>query len=572
MEHRPGMRLHRDAVLRAQHLEIQRRHDRDAPTRRTPGARRPSARPGSGGCGWRCGSSRPTATAACARADAAGRRAAAGRRRRQADGRGSCAPLPRPAVRPPPCRRAQPPHRGRRVALALAGIVLVLLLDLRRIVEVVHHQPGALLAALSRRCRPAQFSRSIRAPFDRWKCATGSRARVAVGPRSADSARTAAAAPARQPRAHRARRATSRARASDRRPAPPRRSPAPACRRRGAQRRWPPPRVSRSGSSSASCASSQRRKPGIGDSVAKVLEVAEFGRQLVDHALDQEIAEADAGQPALAVADGIEDRGIGRRADPAPAPSRPAGAARCRPALAPAPPRRRSAARPACADGRRRSSGGRNRAGSSGRARRGCRAPPRSRPASPAAPPGCSSRSAAAPGSRHRTSSPAARCRSALQRRAAAGRRRIMPQQLGAQVDQELHAVRDRGELRQQPQPRRLQRPAQRGLGVGPLGRVGRLLHRVIGARRSRPGRHRSRRACAGSRGRPAASSAEIGLRQLGGAVARADLAAARRRGRRASASAMLLVRLASTPRHVAPDGGDAAQGAVEQAGVGDSS
>ncbi len=54
---------------------------------------------------------------------------------------------------------------------------------------------------------------------------------------------------------------------------------------------------------------SQRRKPGIGDSVAKRLRLAQF----LDHLLDQKIAERNTLQPALAVADRIEDRGIGRR-------------------------------------------------------------------------------------------------------------------------------------------------------------------------------------------------------------------------------------------------------------------
>ena len=52
------------------------------------------------------------------------------------------------------------------------------------------------------------------------------------------------------------------------------------------------------------------RKPGIGDSVANVFRLRNSRRQLLDHALDQEIAEADAGQSALAVADRIEDRGV----------------------------------------------------------------------------------------------------------------------------------------------------------------------------------------------------------------------------------------------------------------------
>ena len=42
------------------------------------------------------------------------------------------------------------------------------------------------------------------------------------------------------------------------------------------------------------------------------LEARQLGRQRIDDPLDQEVAEADAGKPALAVRDRIEDRGIGR--------------------------------------------------------------------------------------------------------------------------------------------------------------------------------------------------------------------------------------------------------------------
>ena len=68
VEHRAGVRLDRDPVLRPQHVEIERRHHR-----RDRGARRLvaadlQARRGSGAGGWRCGSSRSTATAPCARA------------------------------------------------------------------------------------------------------------------------------------------------------------------------------------------------------------------------------------------------------------------------------------------------------------------------------------------------------------------------------------------------------------------------------------------------------------------------------------------------------------------------
>ena len=139
-------------------------------------------------------------------------------------------------------------------------------------------------------------------------------------------------------------------------------------------------------------------------------------------------------------------------------------------------------------------------------------------------------------------------------------------QQEAAQIDQELPAVRDGGELGQQPHPRRLQRTAQRRLGGGAFGRViGRLYRGVGGGHRVGIGIE------AGERAQeflaPGFIQALVGLRQLGGAIARADLAATtlqagpHLRGDR-------LVRHAR--RHIAPCHGDAADGAIEQTGDGD--
>ena len=57
--------------------------------------------------------------------------------------------------------------------------------------------------------------------------------------------------------------------------------------------------------------SSQARKPGHRRQCREGLEPRQFGRQRIDHPLDQEIAEADPDQPTLAVRDRIEDRGVG---------------------------------------------------------------------------------------------------------------------------------------------------------------------------------------------------------------------------------------------------------------------
>ena len=64
-----------------------------------------------------------------------------------------------------------------------------------------------------------------------------------------------------------------------------------------------------SGSSRASSRLSHDAKPGAGDSVANVVSRGSSRGDLGRHLFDQEAAERDAGQPALAVRDRIEDRG-----------------------------------------------------------------------------------------------------------------------------------------------------------------------------------------------------------------------------------------------------------------------
>ena len=108
-------------------------------------------------------------------------------------------------------------------------------------------------------------------------------------------------------------------------------------------------------------------------------EPRNLARNLLDHLLDQEVAERDAGQPALAVGDRIEHRRRGaigfeplalRRPGSARSPPGSRGSAR---------PRRRSAARRPAPDGRTRSSAGpADRCGGAGRSSRGSRAPPHS--------------------------------------------------------------------------------------------------------------------------------------------------------------------------------------------------
>ncbi|MGY4291164.1 hypothetical protein ACVWXO_010430 [Bradyrhizobium sp. LM2.7] len=65
VEHRAGMRLHRDAILGPQHMKIQRRHDGGERSGRSLVGRRPSTHPRWCGYGWRDGWSRTTATAPC---------------------------------------------------------------------------------------------------------------------------------------------------------------------------------------------------------------------------------------------------------------------------------------------------------------------------------------------------------------------------------------------------------------------------------------------------------------------------------------------------------------------------
>ena len=137
-------------------------------------------------------------------------------------------------------------------------------------------------------------------------------------------------------------------------------------------------------------------------------------------------------------------------------------------------------------------------------------------------------------------------------------------QQEAAQVHEELLAVGNRGELRQQPQPRRLQRLAQRCLGAGAFGDVlGRLYfgesvgHGIgIGIE----ARQRAQKRC------PALLiRRKVGLGQLCRPVACADLAAP-------AGEACLhlrLQRLVGLPtdarRHVPPDGRDPPDRPVQQ-------
>ena len=256
---------------------------------------------------------------------------------------------------------------------------------------------------------------------------------------------------------------------------------------------------------------------GTGDSVANWSQVGETRpTAVVHHALDQEIAEADPRKPALAVADRIENRGVGLRGVEQRRLPIEQASARCPPAPSPAPPRRRSAARPACGDGRRRSSGGRSRAGSSGRASRGFRAPPRSRPAFPADAAGlfqsirAQLQEADVEPARQQPPQVALQRREHRDRpqRCAAGRRAGRPG-IFTPSGMVLNWVsrRSRGGS-----------SARRNcaLAAARAGRVGGRLHTSPRRRRRRRGRSRSRRVRAGSRrgrprrgaGRPAASLA----------------------------------------------------------------
>ena len=96
VEHRPGMRLHRHPVLRPQDLEVERRHDGDdgGAGGLVPAHLQPV--PVRAGCGWRGGSSRPRARAACAPARAAGAAALLPRFRPAAAAAGRSAVWPGP--------------------------------------------------------------------------------------------------------------------------------------------------------------------------------------------------------------------------------------------------------------------------------------------------------------------------------------------------------------------------------------------------------------------------------------------------------------------------------------------
>ena len=165
-----------------------------------------------------------------------------------------------------------------RRSFALPGIILVPVLDLRRVVEVVDHQGGAFLGALVGRT-PAIFSLSTRAPFDRWKCATGSFARLPVASpsryRAASRISTGSAALRRVRSRHQCRLPMVPASAAQ---------PVPAGNA-----------VVRPGASSSltvlgSCLTgrAQRRNPGIGDNVANVLRLRNSPDSSFDHALIRE--------------------------------------------------------------------------------------------------------------------------------------------------------------------------------------------------------------------------------------------------------------------------------------------
>ena len=139
--------------------------------------------------------------------------------------------------------------------------------------------------------------------------------------------------------------------------------------------------------------------------------------------------------------------------------------------------------------------------------------------------------------------------------------------QFGAEIDQEFHTIGDGGELRQQLQARRLQRPAQadqRGgaiLAVRALaqGRQGGIDGRGIGIEFGQPLKESSpsRRI-----------EGEVALRQLGGPVARRNLAAARGEAGAHLGCDILGLTTDHTLGHVAPQGRDAFQRPVEQSHI----
>ena len=195
----------------------------------------------------------------------------------------------------------------------------------------------------------------------------------------------------------------------------------------------------------------------------------------------------------------------------------------------------------------------------------GSRAPPRSPPASPAAPPGCSSRSAAVRGSRCRTRrragradrppAPPAACRrvATFSRKPRRSTRNLRPS--GMVVNWVSSRSRGGSSARR-----------SAALAIGEFGRIAGRLHLRIGGRDGiRIGIE------AGQRAQELLASgliqALVGLRQLGRPIARADLAAAARQtGAHLRGDRLVL----DARRHVAPDRGDPADGAVEQSGDGD--
>ena len=154
---------------------------------------------------------------------------------------------------------------------------------------------------------PSQLSRSTRAPLLRWKCATGSSARPRRRPlAAADSARTAAAAARATPRRSRDRSCQSGRSSSAQRASA---SPAP-CRAKRLDRRRLGRQQQIAGRSTV-LRSSQARKPGIGDKVAKVLSRGSSAASASTTRLIRKSPKLMPGEAALAVRDRIEDRRVG---------------------------------------------------------------------------------------------------------------------------------------------------------------------------------------------------------------------------------------------------------------------
>ena len=139
-------------------------------------------------------------------------------------------------------------------------------------------------------------------------------------------------------------------------------------------------------------------------------------------------------------------------------------------------------------------------------------------------------------------------------------------QQEATQVDQELASVRDGGELGQQPQPRRLQCAAKRGLGNRKLGGIARRLHLRVSCR---DGIRIGIEACQRAQELLATGLIQtlVGLRQLCRPIANAHLAAtARQTGAHLRGDRLIF----DTRRHIPPDRGDPTDRTIEQSGDGD--